>query len=208
MRQANSPSLLMAIQAIRKGCFFSTLPVIIVLMASGNGVEKQPAGKTDTKISQTTNTINSSTANRMQRDELVKRLIRAGELEVSGDNPALLHSLFDTVNFKIHAPGGSERNYAELDQYFKFFRAAFDNRSIKRGIMVVEGNYIACQTTIKGDFVREFANSPIGIIKPNGKHFVYQLMNIFRFDEQGRLAEEWVQTDYRSYLRQLGAEGK
>jgi hypothetical protein len=31
-------------------------------------------------------------------------------------------------------------------------------------------------------------------------------MNIFRYDEEGRLAEEWVQTDNRSRLRELGAE--
>jgi hypothetical protein len=37
---------------------------------------------------------------------------------------------------------------------------------------------------------------------------VFELMNIFRYDDQGRLAEEWVQTDNRSRLRQLGAEGR
>jgi hypothetical protein len=37
---------------------------------------------------------------------------------------------------------------------------------------------------------------------------VLELMNIFRYDEQGRLAEEWVQTENRSRLRQLGAEGR
>ena len=30
-------------------------------------------------------------------------------------------------------------------------------------------------------------------------------MNIFRYDDQGQLAEERVQTDNRSRLRQLGA---
>jgi hypothetical protein len=33
------------------------------------------------------------------------------------------------------------------------------------------------------------------------------LMNIFRFDDEGRLVEEYVRTDYRSFLRQLGTEG-
>ena len=35
---------------------------------------------------------------------------------------------------------------------------------------------------------------------------IFDLINIFRFDDQGRLLEEWVRTDYRSFLRQLGAE--
>jgi hypothetical protein len=33
------------------------------------------------------------------------------------------------------------------------------------------------------------------------------LINIFKFDGHGRLVEEFVRTDYRSFLRQLGAEG-
>jgi hypothetical protein len=36
---------------------------------------------------------------------------------------------------------------------------------------------------------------------------VFDLLNIFRYDGDGRLAEEWIQTDNRSVLRQLGAEG-
>jgi predicted ester cyclase len=87
-------------------------------------------------------------------------------------------------------------------------RAAFDDRTISRGIMVVEGDYVACQTTISGTFVREFTHSPAGPLPPNGNRVVLELINIFRYDDQGRLAEEWVQTDNRSRLRQLGAEGR
>ena len=34
------------------------------------------------------------------------------------------------------------------------------------------------------------------------------LINIFPFDDDGRLTEELVRTDYRSLLRQLGAPGR
>jgi predicted ester cyclase len=80
--------------------------------------------------------------------------------------------------------------------------------TISRGIMVVEGDYAACQTTIPGTFAREFTRSPVGPLPPNGSRVVFGLMNIFRYDEEGRLAEEWLQTDNRSRLRQLGAEGR
>lgn len=30
------------------------------------------------------------------------------------------------------------------------------------------------------------------------------MMNTFRYDQDGRLAEEWVQSDYRSFLTKLG----
>jgi tetratricopeptide (TPR) repeat protein len=42
----------------------------------------------------------------------------------------------------------------------------------------------------------------------NGQRVVWDLSYIFRFDDQGRLTEDWVRTDYWSSLRQLGAPGK
>jgi predicted ester cyclase len=86
-------------------------------------------------------------------------------------------------------------------------RAAFDELTISRGIMVVEGDYVACQTTITGSFVREFTHRS-DPFPPNWSRVVFELINIFRYDDQGRVAEEWVQTDNRSRLRQLGAEGR
>ena len=34
-----------------------------------------------------------------------------------------------------------------------------------------------------------------------------RLINIFRYTDEGRLVEEWVQTDTYDFLRQLGAVG-
>jgi hypothetical protein len=47
----------------------------------------------------------------------------------------------------------------------------------------------------------EFALA-VGLLPPNGCRVVFDLINIFRYDEEGRLAEEWVQTDNRSRLPQ------
>jgi predicted ester cyclase len=139
----------------------------------------------------------------LTRDELVARLVRAGELEVLGGDQAEIDSYFDTEKFLFHGPDGFEAGYTGLANYFRSIRAAFEERSIRRGIVVSEGDYIACQTWIEGRFVREFAQSPAGALAPNGQRVVWDLMNIFRFDDQGRLVEEWVRTDYRSFLRQL-----
>jgi hypothetical protein len=54
-----------------------------------------------------------------------------------------------------------------------------------------------------------FASSHIhrrGPCLRTGQGVVWDLLNIFRFDDQGRLVEEWVRTDYRSFLRQLATE--
>ncbi|HEY6319796.1 MAG TPA: ester cyclase [Acidimicrobiia bacterium] len=68
----------------------------------------------------------------------------------------------------------------------------------------MEGSYVACQTTIVGTFVREFTHSPVGPLPPNGNRVAFELTNVFRYDDAGRLAEEWIQTDNRVVLRQLG----
>lgn len=141
------------------------------------------------------------------RDELVERLVRAGELEVSGEDQEEVDSYFDTESFRFHGPDGFEADYAGLTEYFRSIRAAFDDRSIRRGIVLAEGEYIACQTWIEGTFVRPFTRSPAGPLQPTGDRVVMDLMNIFRFDDAGRLVEEYVRTDYRSFLRQLGAQG-
>jgi len=145
---------------------------------------------------------------KLSRDQLVDRLVRAGEMEVLDADLDESSQYFDTKMFRFHGPGGFETDYEGLQAYFASVRSAFDDRSIRRGIIIVEGNLIACQTWIEGNFVREFTMSPAGPLPPNGEHVTWDLINIFRFDDEGRLTEEWVRTDYRSFLRQLGAEGR
>src|SRR5258708_27777301 len=144
---------------------------------------------------------------RYTRDELVERISGAGELEVSGEDQDEAGTCCDTENFAFHGPDGFDADYAGLTENFRSLRAAFDDRTIRRGIIVAEGEYIACQTWIEGTFVRPFTQSPAGHLEPTGARVVMDLMNIFRFDDEGRLVEEYVRTDYRSLLRQLGAEG-
>ncbi len=47
------------------------------------------------------------------------------------------------------------------------------------------------------------ARPPTGPVEPTGRHVEWEVTNTFRYDD-GRLAEEWVQTDYRSFLANLG----
>lgn len=144
---------------------------------------------------------------RYTRDQLVARLVRAGELEVSGGDQAEIDSYFNPDRFRFHGPDGFDTGYSGLTDYFGSLRDAFDDMSIRRGIVVAEGDYVACQTWIEGTFNRPFTASPTGTLDPNGDRVVMDLMNIFRFDEDGRIVEEHVRTDNRSFLRQLGAEG-
>jgi predicted ester cyclase len=140
------------------------------------------------------------------RDELVTRLVRAGELEISGESQEETDAYFDTENFAFHGPDGFDTDHAGLMAYFESIRAAFEDRTIRRGIIVAEGDLVACQTWIGGTFTAPFTHSPVGKLEPNGARVVWDLMNMFRFDDRGRLVEEFARTDNRSFLRQLGAE--
>lgn len=143
----------------------------------------------------------------VRRDELVRGLVRIGEKELTGEDEDEVDAYF-APDFRFHGPDGGEWDYQGLKGYFAALRAAFDGLTITRGIVIVEGHYVACQTSIAGRFVREFTHSPVGRLPPTGDSVVFDLINIFRYDDDGRLAEEWIQTDNRSVLRQLGAEGR
>jgi predicted ester cyclase len=138
------------------------------------------------------------------RDELVARLVRAGEIEVTGADIETVGDYF-APGFEFNGPGGVVTDFNGLLDYFASVRAGFDDRSIRRGIMVVEGNTIACQTWIEGTFVREFTQSPVGPLQPNGRKVVWQLLNIFVMDDHGRILTEWASADNAAVLEQLQA---
>lgn len=56
---------------------------------------------------------------------------------MSGTDQAKVDTYFVTEDFRFHGPGGFESDYAGLTDYFGSIRAAFDDRSIRRGIIVV-----------------------------------------------------------------------
>ncbi|MEV4313851.1 hypothetical protein [Actinocrispum sp. NPDC049592] len=55
----------------------------------------------------------------------------------------------------FNGPDGFETGYAGLAAYFASIRSAFDDRTIRREIIVAEGGTIACQTWMEGTFVRK-----------------------------------------------------
>lgn len=139
----------------------------------------------------------------ISRDRLIERLVKAGELLVSGAPEAEISGYFDVDNFRFHGPDGYQSDFAGLSAYFASLRDAFDDRSIKRGIILVDGKSVACQTWIEGTFAKAFTMSPAGVMPPNGARIRFDLINIFQFDHRARLVEEYVQTDNHSLLRRL-----
>ena len=102
-----------------------------------------------------------------------------------------------------HGPGG-DLAIEELRSYFASLRSAFSGLRIVREEIIADGDFLAARTMFSGDFTDVFMYSPIGPVGPTGKHVEWEVIGTFRYHDDARLAEEWVQADYRSFLTKLG----
>ena len=137
-------------------------------------------------------------------DERSRALIRIGREAIAVADDERLDRYF-AEDFVFHGPDG-DMGYAELRSFFAAMRSAFEGFSCERRELVAEGAFIAARTSMSGVFVSRFDASPIGPIEPTGKPMRLELINFFRYDEDGLLAEEWVQYDNLDFLRLLGVD--
>jgi predicted ester cyclase len=133
---------------------------------------------------------------------LARDLIRIGDEAIARQDDAKLRDYF-AEDYVFHAPG-RELNFSELSAYFASLRAGFSNLRLVREQIIVDGDFLAARTTFSGDFTGVFTYSPVGPVEPTGQQVEWEVIGMFRYDARGRLAEEWVQTDYRSFLTKLG----
>jgi predicted ester cyclase len=133
---------------------------------------------------------------------LARDLVRIGDEAIAREDDAALRSYF-AEDYVFHGPGG-DLGFAELSAYFTSLRAAFSDLRIVREQIITDGNFLAARTTFSGDFTGVFTYSPVGPVEPTGQHLEWEVIGTFRYRDDGRLAEEWLQTDYRSLLTKLG----
>ncbi len=132
---------------------------------------------------------------------LARDLIRIGNEAIAREDDAELRAYF-SEDYVFHGPDG-DLSFDELCAYFASLRDAFGGLRLVREQIIVDGNFLAARTTFSGDFIGLFTYSPIGPVEPTGQHLEWEVIGIFRYDDEGRLAEEWVQTDFRSFLTKL-----
>jgi predicted ester cyclase len=139
------------------------------------------------------------------RESLAAGLVLIGEEAVAKSNDGLFYGYY-TDDYQLHSPAG-QFNREEIRTYFAALRESFTDFTIRRAQVLVDGNFVSARTVMAGRFDKEFAYTPIGTVQPNGQQVQWELINIFRYTDDGRLVEEWVQTDTYDLLRQLGAVG-
>jgi predicted ester cyclase len=133
---------------------------------------------------------------------LARDLIRIGDEAIAREDDVALRGYF-AEDYVFHGPG-DDLGFDELRAYFASLRAAFSDLRLVREQIIVEGNFLAARTTFSGIFTGVFTYSPIGPVEPTEEHLEWEVIGTFRYDDDRRLAEEWVQTDYRSFLTKLG----
>lgn len=143
-------------------------------------------------------------ADDMTYDERARALVRIGQDAITVENDAALDADFAS-NFAFHGPG-AEMNLDGLKAFFAAMRHSFTGFSCERREIISEGAFLAARTTMSGVFENRFELSPSGPVEPNGALMTLELINLFRYDDDGRLAEEWVQYDNLDFLRQLGVD--
>jgi predicted SnoaL-like aldol condensation-catalyzing enzyme len=133
---------------------------------------------------------------------LAHGLIRVGNEAIANEDDAKLRKYF-AEDYVFHGPSG-DLGVDELHAYFASLRAAFRRLRLVREQIIADGNFLAARTMFSGDFSAVFTYSPIGPVEPTGEYIEWEVIGTFRYDDDGRLAEEWVQSDYRSFLIKLG----
>lgn len=137
-------------------------------------------------------------------DEQARALIRIGREAIAQENPSALREYF-SEDFRFHGPG-TEFDFTSLEAFFAQMRAAFTGYYCERYEIVSSGSMIGCRTEMGGVFNAPFEPTPFGTVQPHGKQVTLSLINMFRYNDEGRLAEEWVQYDNIEWMRQLGVE--
>jgi predicted ester cyclase len=139
----------------------------------------------------------------ISQTSLAAGLIAIGETAIAKEDDAALRDYF-APGYVLHLPGG-DIDFMTLRAYFSSLRDAFTDLAVKRALLIGDGRYLAARTIFSGVFAHPFTYHSAGVLQPTGQLVEWEVMNMFRYDENDRLAEEWVQNDSRIFLQKLGA---
>jgi hypothetical protein len=128
-------------------------------------------------------------------------LLRISDEGLTAGNFDLLDS-FISEDYVVHSPFG-DLNREAVKSFFGSLRAALSQFKVVRAQIVIQGEVAATRSVVTGIFDREF-QSPTGVVSPNKQLIELQIVNIFRFREDGVIVEEWAQFDNLGFLTQLG----
>jgi predicted SnoaL-like aldol condensation-catalyzing enzyme len=134
-------------------------------------------------------------ANRATLMRVINEGVAVGDLDMVAEALA--------EDYVVHSPLG-DLDRDGVISFFSTLLSSFSEVENTRDEVIVEGNLAAARSTFRGVFSNEFP-SPMGMIPPNGQVVELVFINIFRFNDEGLIEEEWVQSDLLGFFTQLGA---
>jgi predicted ester cyclase len=138
------------------------------------------------------------------QDEAQRLALTTVATEITNGNFDILNQYL-AESYVVHTPLG-DMDQEALTGLFMAFSNALTDFTMDRDHVLVEGKFAATRLTFSGNFDNDFV-SPMGVFPPTGEPFALEIINIFQFDDDGLIAEEWVQYDTLSFFTQLGAMG-
>jgi steroid delta-isomerase-like uncharacterized protein len=106
----------------------------------------------------------------------------------------------DFVCYDPNSESGAVRGVDTFKGEIEYFRNAVPDLTYTVEDQVVEGDKVVSRYTVRGTHQGEFFGVP-----GSGKHIEMTGINIDRFDENGKLIEEWPEYDLLGAMQQMGA---
>ena len=110
----------------------------------------------------------------------------------------VLHS--DFVCYDPNSETGEIRGAETIKGEIEYFRQAVPDLTYTVEDQVAEGDEVVTRYTVSGTHQGEFFGIP-----GTGNRIEFTGINIDRFDESGKLVEEWPEYDLLGAMRQMGA---
>ena len=136
-----------------------------------------------------------SEENKENMRRVLEEAFGQGRVEVVDE---VLHSNF--VCWDPNSESGEIRGADTIKSEIEYFRIAVPDLTYTVDDQIVEGNMVVSRYTVSGTHQGEFFGVP-----GSGKRIEMTAINIDRFDESGKLVEEWVEYDLLGAMRKIGA---
>lgn len=106
-------------------------------------------------------------------------------------------------DYIAHNPFGSF-DRAGMTADWQRLRGAMPDLTVSTDIALSEGNWAASVYTMRGTFTGNYTNADGSSVPPTNQPLQLDVVALFRFEQQGLVAESWELYDSLSFLTQLG----
>jgi predicted ester cyclase len=106
----------------------------------------------------------------------------------------------DFVCYDPNSESGEVRGAETIKAEIEYFRNAVPNLTYTIEEQMAEGDKVVTRYTVSGTHQGEFFS-----VAPTGERITMSGISIDRFDEGGKMVEEWPEYDLLGVMRQIGA---